>query len=93
MLTDIIGWVSALVLAATISRQVYTQWKSRSVAGVSRWLFVGQLAASTGFVMYSVMLKNWVYVCSNTYILLTAIVGQCLYLRNQRMKSNRAPQI
>jgi len=30
-MTEFIGWISTLILAATISRQVYTQWKTQSV--------------------------------------------------------------
>ena len=43
---------------ATVGRQAFTQWKQRSTAGVSRWLYIGQLATSTGYVIYSVMLDN-----------------------------------
>jgi uncharacterized protein with PQ loop repeat len=58
-LVDLLGWASSVVLLITLARQVYTQWKSDSVAGVSKWLFVGQLAASTGFTAYSWLLHNW----------------------------------
>jgi uncharacterized protein with PQ loop repeat len=91
LLTDVIGWASAIVLAWTISRQVYVQWRSGSTAGVSKWLFVGQLTASLGFSVYSLLVKNWVFVFTNFYIFLTAIVGQCIYLRNKR-RSAKAPQ-
>lgn len=84
MMTELIGWLSTLILCATISRQVYTQWKTRSVAGVSHWLFIGQLAASAGFVVYSFLLENWVFVFSNVFLLLTAMVGQVIYLRNRK---------
>lgn len=84
MKTEMIGWLSTLILCATISRQVYTQWKTRSTAGVSHWLFVGQLAASLGFVVYSFLLENWVFVCSNVFLLVTALVGQVLYLQNSK---------
>ncbi|MES2538231.1 MAG: hypothetical protein V4632_20415 [Pseudomonadota bacterium] len=90
MLTDIVGWASALILVLTISRQVYTQWRSKSVAGVSRWLFVGQVAASIGFVIYSVMVDNWVFVVANSFILLTAVVGECVYMRNKRLDPDKA---
>ena len=83
MLTEAIGWLSALVLLLTIGRQVYTEWRTRSTAGLSRWLFIGQVAASLGFTVYSVMLENWVFVFTNAMLLLTAIVGQCIYLRNK----------
>jgi type IV secretory pathway TrbD component len=54
---------------------------------VSRWLFVGQCAASVGFVLYSWLLGNWVFVVTNALILLTAVVGEVVYLRNRRAKS------
>jgi len=79
-----IGWASSFVLLATIARQVYTQWKTKSDVGVSRWLFVGQLTASTGFTIYSLLLRNWVYVFSNVALLATAVVGELIYLRNKR---------
>jgi len=87
MLADITGWISALILILTISRQVYTQWRTRSTAGVSRWLFVGQLAASAGFVVYSFLVENWVFVATNTFLLLTAVVGQLIYLSNKRREA------
>jgi len=46
---EIIGWASTAILLATICRQVYSQWKSKATAGVSRWLFIGQISASIGF--------------------------------------------
>jgi MtN3 and saliva related transmembrane protein len=87
MWTDMVGWLSALILILTISRQVYTQWRTRSIAGVSHWLFIGQVAASLGFVIYSLMLDNWVFVVANSFILLTALVGQLTYMRNKRLGS------
>ena len=62
MATNSIGWLSAIVLLATIGRQVYTQWRDGSSQGVSRWLFIGQITASIGFVIYSVLLKDWVFI-------------------------------
>jgi uncharacterized protein with PQ loop repeat len=87
---DFIGWGSSLVLLATLMRQVHTQWKTKATTGLSKWLFVGQLAASAGFVVYSYMLRNWVYVSSNIALLITAIVGQILYIRNKRSQRIRS---
>jgi MtN3 and saliva related transmembrane protein len=81
---ELVGWASSAILLATITRQVYTQWKTRSTAGVSHWLFVGQLTASAGFTIYSLLLHNWVYVVSNVALLTTAAVGQMIYRRNKR---------
>jgi MtN3 and saliva related transmembrane protein len=90
MLTDITGWTSALILLLTISRQVYTQWRSRSTAGVSHWLFIGQLAASTGFVIYSYLVENWVFVATNFFMLLVAITGQLIYRSNKLREERKA---
>lgn len=84
-----IGWTSSIVLLSTLIRQVYSQWKSREVSGVSRWLFVGQVTASVGFTIYSLLLSNWVYTASNIAILITAVVGEMIYLRNKRYHRSR----
>ena len=68
-------------------RQVYTQWKSKASTGVSRWLFVGQLTASTGYTLYSYLLHNWVFMSSNIALLATAVVGEILYLHNKRKQT------
>lgn len=38
--TELIGWVAATVLLATMGRQVYTQWRDGNSKGVSKWLFI-----------------------------------------------------
>lgn len=85
MLADMIGWISTAILVATISRQVYSQWRSKSIQGVSHWLFIGQLAASAGFTVYSFLLDNWVFVFANLFLFLTAVAGQYVYIRNKRL--------
>jgi MtN3 and saliva related transmembrane protein len=82
--TDLLGWGSSLILLATLMRQVYTQWRTRATQGLSKWLFVGQCTASMGYIVYSFLLHNWVYVSSNIAILLTALAGEGLYIRNKR---------
>lgn len=75
---DIIGWTASIILLATLIRQIVRQVQDGSGAGVSRWLFIGQSAASIGFIVYSVMVDNWVFIVTNSCILITAIVGQVL---------------
>jgi MtN3 and saliva related transmembrane protein len=83
-MTESIGWMAAAVLLATMGRQVYTQWRDGTSKGVSKWLFVGQLAASLGFIVYSWRLGNWVFVVTNVLMLLTAALGQRIYLSNRK---------
>ena len=81
---ELIGWASSFVLLITIMSQTYTQWKTKAVAGVSRWLFVGQLTASTGYTVYSYLLHNWVFLTSNIVLLLTAI-GVYLVIQSRQV--------
>ncbi len=88
---ELLGWASSFILLLTLIRQVHTQWQTRATAGVSKWLFVGQISASVGYTVYSFLLHNWVYVSSNIAILLTAIIGECIFLRNRRVARRRTP--
>jgi MtN3 and saliva related transmembrane protein len=95
MNATVIGWLSSAILLLTLFRQVYTQWISGQTAGVSRWLFVGQLVASSGFAVYSWLLENWVFLFTNVMLVLSALVGEIIYLRNRnrtRIHPNEAPR-
>jgi uncharacterized protein with PQ loop repeat len=76
MSPDVVGWAASAVLLATLIRQIAAQMKDPEARGVSRWLFIGQSAASIGFIVYSVMLDNLVFIVTNSCILATALVGQ-----------------
>ena len=86
-MTEIIGWASSLILIATIAKQVYKQWSDRTSAGVSTWLFVGQLAASVGFTIYSLLVKNWVFAVTNGIMVLNGLLGYAITVRHKRGKS------
>jgi MtN3 and saliva related transmembrane protein len=88
---EAVGWASAALLLLTLMRQVYKEWRSGSTAGLSKWLFIGQMAASVGFITYSWLLHNWVFIGSNAAILVVAVVGQTLFAHNRRhSKSQRS---
>jgi MtN3 and saliva related transmembrane protein len=81
---EFIGWISSAILVATIAKQVHKQYKSHSAEGVSKWLFLGQMAASLGFTIYSWLVHNWVFVVTNGIMLCNAIAGWLIYRRNVR---------
>jgi MtN3 and saliva related transmembrane protein len=89
MLTDVIGWVSSAILLLTIGSQIYKQYKEDSAKGVSRWLFVGQLSASLGFFLYSVMLGNWVFIFTNSLMVISALIGFLITVRFKRREARR----
>jgi MtN3 and saliva related transmembrane protein len=84
---DWLGWSASLVLLATLARQIQVQWQERSTHGVSGWLFRGQIVASAGFIVYSWLLGNWVFVVTNLALLLTAIAGNLVQRRNRALDS------
>jgi uncharacterized protein with PQ loop repeat len=84
---ELVGWTSSAILLATLVRQVVKQWREGSSEGVSRWLFVGQTAASLGFTVYSALVRNWVFVVTNALILLNAIVGVLIVRRHRRQQA------
>lgn len=86
MSPDVIGWAASAILVLTLSRQIHTQAHDDTARGVSRWLFVGQIVASVGFVVYSWLVHNWVFIVTNSIILMTAIVGQIVVGRKARSK-------
>lgn len=83
-MTEVIGWASSFILLATISKQVYKQWKENTSKGVSKWLFIGQIAASTGFVVYSALVGNTVFIFTNSLLTVSAVVGLVISLRQKQ---------
>jgi len=82
--TDAIGWASSIILVLTIANQIRKQWQAGTSEGVSPWLFIGQLAASTGFTIYSFLLHNWVFVVTNSVMVLSGLVGYAITVRQKR---------
>ncbi len=79
-----VGWVSSAILVATIAKQVHKQWSEGRSEGVSRWLFAGQIAASAGFTVYSLLVRNPVFVVTNALLLANGIAGLILVVRQRR---------
>jgi MtN3 and saliva related transmembrane protein len=88
---DLIGWASSLVLVITLFVQVSKQWRDDTSKGVSPFLFIGQLAASLGFLAYSVAIESWVFVVTNTLTSLAALCGLWITWRH-RQRSARKDQ-
>ncbi|HEX8169777.1 MAG TPA: hypothetical protein VF824_04460 [Thermoanaerobaculia bacterium] len=83
-MTNAIGWASSIVLVLTIATQVAKQWRDRTSAGVSRWLFIGQLTASLGFTIYSLLVHNWVFVVTNALMVLNGLLGYAITAHHKR---------
>lgn len=80
-MTEIIGWASSAILLTTLSAQIYKEWKEKTSNGVSKYLFIGQVAAQIGFITYSWILKNWVFLVTNSLLLVVSFVGLWVTLK------------
>jgi hypothetical protein len=88
--TELVGWLSSVVLILTIARQVHKQWQAGSSEGVSRWLFAGQLTASIGFTVYSVLIHSWVFVVTNSLMVVNGLLGYWITARQKKRANDDA---
>jgi MtN3 and saliva related transmembrane protein len=94
-MTQMLGWISSFLLVLTLLAQLRKQWRSGTSKGVSRWLFIGQGAASSGFLVYSWLRSDWVFVVTNVLTGLAAAGGLVLlwFHRRRGERSSSAPQL
>ena len=81
---EVIGWASSLILVLTIGKQVYKQWRENSSEAVSKWLFIGQMAASVGFLIYSLLVWNPVFIATNGVMVVNGLLGLLIVLHHRR---------
>jgi uncharacterized protein with PQ loop repeat len=84
---ELLGWASSIILLLTLVKQVHKQWNEGTSEGVSKWLFTGQLAASLGFLVYSYLVGNWVFVVTNGLLTINNIAGIAIYYHFKRARS------
>lgn len=82
-MTDVIGWISSGILFVTLIIQIHKQWKLNTRKGVSKWLFIGQLTASIGFLIYSIATGNIVFTVTNSFLVISALAGIYIYYTSQ----------
>ena len=75
VLQNSLGWGASGVLVVTILTQIYRQWQQGSSKGVSKWLFIGQMAASAGFLLYSWLIHDIVFLFTNAVMVMSAAAG------------------
>lgn len=83
---DLIGWAAVSVLFVTMAGQAWKEWRDRVKHGVSRWFFVGQVAASTLFLAYSWLVGDRIFVAGNAMVLLASLAGGAILAWNRRYR-------
>ena len=81
--TQLIGWAAVAALFATMLAQAWKQWRDRVKHGVSKFFFIGQVTASTLFLVYSAMLGDRVFVVGNALVLCAALAGGAILWWNR----------
>jgi uncharacterized protein with PQ loop repeat len=87
---QIIGWGASAILVVTIVRQVYRQWQQGTSKGVSKWLFAGQITASLGFLAYSWLIQEPVFMVTNLLLLVAAVVGLVILLYHRATNADES---
>jgi|GEM_PF-5470806 len=80
---ELIGWGSALILLPAFGLQTYRQWKNRHepVNPSALWFFVLVLIGTGGQVVYSWMVRNWVYLALNSALVINNVIGLGIAIR------------
>ncbi|WP_447977756.1 SemiSWEET family transporter [Candidatus Nitrospira bockiana] len=90
---DLIGWTASAVLVFTIFTQITRQWKEGTSKGVSQWLFIGQLVASGGFLLYSWLIRDAVFIFTNALMSLGALLGLAILVSHRaKNRDGSGPQ-
>jgi uncharacterized protein with PQ loop repeat len=81
--TQFIGWAAVSALFVTMAGQAWKQWRDRVKHGISKLFFVGQVAASALFLVYSALVGDRVFVVGNAMVLLAAVAGGAILMWNR----------
>lgn len=94
MSPHILGYLSSILLLITLGSQIHKQWKRGSSRGISPWLFVGQFAASCGFIAYSALIDSKVFIVTNSCIAVAALVGLAIVVYHRvKMRHSSAHDV
>lgn len=81
--TQFVGWAAVAALFFTMAGQAWKQWKDDVKRGIGKFFFVGQVAASSLFLAYSVMLGETIFVVGNALVLTASIAGGVILWYNR----------
>lgn len=85
---DLIGWAASVILVASLSRQTYRQWRAGTSRGVSKWLYLGSLVSSALFAVYSFLLGNWVFLVTNSLLVVDNVLGLAILYHHRKREGD-----
>ena len=84
---QIIGWAAVAALFFTMAGQAWKQWRDKVTKGIGKYFFLGQVTASSLFLVYSAMLGDQVFVVGNAMVLAAAIAGGLILWMNRSFRA------
>jgi MtN3 and saliva related transmembrane protein len=81
---DIIGYTAGAITSLTFLPQVIKTWKEKSAKDVSLLMFIIAAANEVLWIIYGVLLNNWVIIATNAVVLTMSLCMIWLKLRYDR---------
>lgn len=83
---QVTGWAAVAALFFTMAGQAWKQWRDRVTSGIGKFFFVGQVTASTLFLVYSAMKGDFVFVVGNAMVLTASLAGGTILWLNRTQR-------
>jgi len=71
---DMLGYAAGAVTAFTFLPQVVKTWKEKSAKDVSLWMFVIAFINEIMWLVYGIMIHNWVIILTNAVMLVMSAI-------------------
>ncbi len=78
---DILGYSAGFITSLTFLPQVIKTWKEKSAKDISLMMFIIAAVNEVMWIVYGVLLNNWVIILTNSIVLTMSMIMIFLKLR------------
>ncbi len=78
---DILGYTAGAITSLTFLPQVIKTWKDKSAKDISMNMFLIAATNEVMWIVYGVLLKNWVIIATNSVVLIMSLIMITFKLR------------
>lgn len=71
---DILGYTAGFITSLTFLPQVIKTWKERSAKDISLMMFIIAAVNESMWIVYGILLDNWVIILTNVTVLTMALI-------------------
>lgn len=84
---DILGYTAGAITSLTFLPQVIKTWKEKSAKDISLGMFLIAATNEVMWIVYGVLLKNWVIISTNAVVLCMSLIMIFFKLKYSEKKS------